>query len=46
MISGDYATSKFLDVAEDEYIVIYGEKAKEDNVVVKILKAIGFIKEQ
>ncbi len=45
MISGDYATSKFLDVAENEAIAIYGEKAREDNIVVKVLKAIGFIKD-
>lgn len=45
MISGDYATSKFIDVTEDEGIVILDERDDGDSVIVKILKAIGFIKD-
>ncbi len=45
MISGDYATSKFIDVTEDEGIVILDEKNDGDSVIIKILKAIGFIKD-
>ena len=42
MISGDYATSIYVDVTDDEVIEAYGDKKGNKNLISKILKAIGF----
>ena len=43
MINGNYATSKFLDVTEDEEIKLYDKGISEDSFLKTILKAIGLM---
>ena len=45
MISGDYANSRYVDVTEEEKIEIIDTNEKEDNLLVKILRAIGLMKD-
>lgn len=45
MISGDYATSKYIDVTEDEMIELFDKKGESESFLTKVLKAIGFIKD-
>ena len=44
MISGDYAASRYVDVTDDEVIEEYGEEKGKDNLIAKLLRAIGFEK--
>ena len=43
MINGGFATSKFLDVTEDEEIELFDTRDGEESFLKTILKAIGFI---
>ncbi len=43
MINGSYATSKFLDVTEDEEIKLFDKGNGEDSFLKTILKAIGLV---
>ncbi len=43
MIKGSYATSKFLDVTEDEEIKLFNKGDGEDSFLKTILKAIGLV---
>ena len=43
MISRDYATSRYIDVTEDEKIVLYDKGSSGESIVSTILKAIGFV---
>lgn len=45
MISGDYATSKYIDVTEDEKIELYGKSDVGDSFLKTLLKAIGLIED-
>ena len=45
MISSDYATSRYLDVAEDERIEIYDTHEKGDSLLTRLLKAIGLVED-
>lgn len=45
MISGDYAASKYVDVTEDEKIVIYEEAEKSESLLTRLLKAIGLLED-
>ena len=45
MISGDYANSKYVDVTEDEKIEIIDTNQNEDSLLVKLLRAIGLMKD-
>jgi hypothetical protein len=45
MISSDYATSRYLDIAEDERIEIYGSPEKSDSLLTRLLKAIGLVED-
>ena len=43
MIGSDYATSKFLDVTEDEEIQLFDKTSGEESFIKTILKAIGIV---
>jgi hypothetical protein len=45
MISSDYATSRYLDIAEDERIEIYDSPEKSDSLLTRLLKAIGLVED-
>ena len=44
MISGDYAASRYVDVTDEEVIEEYGDKNGKENLISKLIKAIGFKK--
>ena len=45
MISGDYSASKYIDIKDDEKIVIYDEAEKSESLLTKLLKAIGLLED-
>lgn len=45
MISGEYADSKYVDVTGEDKIVINEEKAKDDSLLIKLMKAIGLVED-
>ena len=45
MISSDYATSRYLDVTEDEKIEKYESNGKSDSLLTRLLKAIGLVED-
>ena len=45
MISGDFAASRYIDIKEDEKIVIYDEAEKSESLLTKLLKAIGLLED-
>ena len=45
MISGDFAASRYIDIKEDERIVIYDEAEKSESLLTKLLKAIGLLED-
>jgi len=45
MISSDYATSRYLDVTEDERIEKYESNGKSDSLLTRLLKAIGLVED-
>ena len=45
MISSDYATSRYLDVSEDERIERHDGNEKTDSLLTRLLKAIGLVED-
>jgi hypothetical protein len=45
MISGDYANSKYVDVTEEEKIEIVDTNGNGDNLLLRLLKAIGLVED-